>query len=775
MSNNNLKVKQGTLIKKEEFNVEEIIAMVIKNWKWFLLSTFLFISVGVLYILMKSPVYYVDAAILLREDDDKSRSAVAMSMAAGIADFGAMIGSTNVDNEVGVLNTRMMMKDVVCQLGLNIICTTKKGLKTIDMYPKSPYIISVDSAQVDTIGGTIKFEIKPIQHNQYEISGKYKSEKFKTVISGFPAIIKTPAIDVKINKSPIYDLEEEDQRVKVTIHNTNAMAHDLGQEIKIGATSKKTSIISLALNSANVKKAKDIINTIISSYNMEAIKDKNKEALNTAAFVDERLAAIALELDSAEKSLEYYKRDNNFTYLASETKFFFQQMSEVEAKCVEAQIQINMVQFIEDYVRDEKNQDKMIPSVGVEDQGLQAIIMSYNNLLIEKNTLENASTVTNPSLLTINTQLATMRENIISTIKNVKGSLNVMYRDLTGQDKLMNSRMETIPRLEREYIQIARQKGIKERLYLYLLQKKEETNLSLASTAPKVKTIDIPMPGIKPIAPKKKIIIAAMIVLGLACPFTFFYLKQQLKTSIESKEELEKYCDVEIIGGIYESKNKKHVVVTKDSSSPEVELFRLLRANVLFKIKGSDKKVILITSTVAGEGKTFISVNLALSMAFAGKKVLLAGLDIRRPRLAECLNLPKINGISNYLAGEDISPDDLIQKSGFHPNLEIVLAGPVPPNPNELLLEDGLDELFSYYRTKYDYIIVDTAPIGIVSDTFLLDRIADMTLYISRIGFVYKDSVKNINAIVEKNSLRNLYVVANGIDQERGGYKYGYN
>ena len=771
------KAKQKTIVKNDDLNLKDIIVIFSKNWKWFLLSVFLFISIGISYLSVKNPVYDVNAAILLKEDDNNSKASSVMSMLSGLGgDLGSMMDNSNVDNEIGVLSTRMMMREAVQKLNLNIVCKTKKGLKTVDMYPRFPYIISVDSAQVDTIKSAIKFKIIPVKNGQYEISGKYKSEKFKTVISGFPAIIKTPAIDVRIDKSPVYNLQKENQQVKVTIHNPNVMTYLLGKEVKIGTINRKTTIIGLGMATDNVKKAQDLLNTLIALFNKEATSDKNIEAHNTAAFVDERMAVISAELEAVEREVEKYKRENNLTDIESEAKLFLEQVSETEAKRIETQIQINMVQYLEDYIQNEKNKDKMIPAIGLEDKGLQAIILKYNELLIEKNSLESASSTTNQSLQMLNAQLASMRQNIISNVKNVKGSLNVIYQDLKGQDIVRNNRIKNIPRQEREFIEIARQREIKEKLYLFLLQKKEEVNLSLASTVLRAKTIDIPMPGIKPIAPKKLTILMAMLILGLGCPFAFFYLKQQLKTRIDSKEELERLCDAEIIGEISQSRSKEHIVVKQDSTSPEVELFRLLRVNVLFKIKGTDKKVILITSTIAGEGKTFIGTNLALSMAFTGKKVLLAGLDIRSPRLAEYLKFPKVSGISNYLSGEGLSPDDLIHKSGLHPNLEIVQAGTVPPNPNELLMEDALDELFKYYRTKYDYIVVDTAPVGIVSDTFLLDRLADVTLYVSRVGYVHKDSVKNINAIVEKDSLKNLYVVANGIDlgEKNGGYGYGY-
>ena len=771
----NRKTGQKTVTKKDDLNLKEFIAIFVKNWKWFLLSVFLFSLMGMAYLLVKNQVFYVDGSILLREDDKKSASS-AMSMLSGLGDIGSMMGSKNVDNEVGVLNTRMMMKEAIRNLNLNVILETREGLKTVDMYPDLPYIISVDSTQVDTIKAPIKFKIKPTKDNKYEISGKYKSKKFKSVVSEFPAVIKTPAIDVNIDKNYLVNLAKEDQLVKVTILNPNVMTYLLGKEVTVAATSKKTTIIRLGLEADNVKKAQDLLNTLIAIFNKEAVKDKNMEAANTAAFVDERLAIISKELESVERDVERYKQENNLTDIESEAKLFLEQMGETETKRIETQIQMNMIQYLEDYIQDEKNKDKLIPAIGLEDRGLLAVIVKYNEILIEKNSLESTLSETNPSLQILKNQLASMRQNIISNIKNVKGSLNVMYKELKAHDKLMSNRIKSIPRQEREYIEIARQREIKEKLFVFLLQKREEANLSLASTSPKAKTIDIPMPTIKPIAPKKMTTLAGFLFVGLMLPFVLFYLMKLLKTKIDSKEELERICDAEIIGEICQSKNKEHIVVKKDSVSPEVELFRLLRANLLFKIRGTDKKVILITSTIAGEGKTFIGVNLALSMAFTGKKVLLAGLDIRKPRLAEYLNLPKVNGITNYLSEQGFSPEDLIRQSGIHPNLEILQAGAVPPNPNELLMEDALDELFNYYRTKYDYIIIDTAPVGIVSDTFLLDRLTDVVLYVSRIGYVHKESVKNINTIVEKNSLRNLYVVANGIhlEEKNGGYGYGY-
>ncbi len=775
----NKKNTKKTVTKNDSVDLKYIVSLCVKNWKWFALSLFISSLVGALYFLIKNPVYYVDSYILLKEEDSKSKSG-AMSMLAGLGDLGSMMGSKNVDNEVGVLNTRMLMKQTILDLNLHIESRTRKGLKSVDMYPGFPFNVTVNPQQVDTIECGIKFKIKPVGKNQYHVEGKcvrgtFRSDKFETTISQFPAVIKTSSIDINIDRNQAVELEE-DQIVKVTISNPNVVTESYREILGIGATSKKTSIIRFGMETDNVKKAQDLMTTMIGKFNIEAVKDKNEEAYNTSKFVEERLYFIASELKNVEDEVAKYKQDNNLTDISSEAKLFLEQMGKTETKRFEVQTQLNVVDYLENFVKDEKNKNKIIPGVGLEDKSLLSVIVKYNELLMEKNTLESSSSENNPSLIVLNNQLLTMRQNILSNIKNVKESLNVAINDIKGQDKIMNSRIKSIPQQERNFIEIARQRAIKEELYVYLLKKREEVNLSLASTSPKAKTIDEPMPGIKPIAPKKINILLVIMFLGFGMPFVIIYLLQMLNTKVSSKEELERLSDVEVIGEIALSKSKEHVVVKKDSVSPDVELFRLLRANILFKIRGTDKKVFLITSTIAGEGKTFIGTNLALSMALTGKKILLAGLDIRKPRLAEYLGMSKVKGITDYLSEDAYTPVELIQKSNIHPNLDILQAGTVPPNPNELLMEEKLDKLFEYYRTKYDYIIIDTAPVGIVSDTFLLDRLADVVLYVNRINYVHKDSIKNINTVNANESLKNMYVVANGIQlsDKNGGYGYGY-
>ncbi len=757
-------------------DIRELLKIFTKNWKWFLVSVFFFLVCGIFYILQKNPVYEVSGTILLREDANKSKSASSF-MLSQIADIGlGPMTSNNVDNEVEVLSTRKLMKNMIRELKLNVNVTTKRGLRTVDLYGMSPFIITpVNVSKIDSLIAPLIFSIKSKENGLYLIKGEYGKEKFQTTINKFPSTFKACVVDINIDKNPRIT-DAEDENFEVAILNPNSMAVDVLESITIEPTSKKTTVIKMSMPAENIQKSLDILNTIVNLYNKDAIEDKNMIAQNTADFVKGRLAVIAEELSSVEKDVEQYKQTNKLTDISSEAKLFLEQMNEYEKKKVETQIQLNVVESVADYIKEEANKNKLIPSVGIEDKGLLAVIVKYNELLIERNQVENTSSTSNPALKAMNEQLVSIRQNISANLSNVKNSLKVILNDLQKQDIMTNSRIRALPRQEREFVQIERQHQIKETLYLFLLQKREEAELSLAATSPKAKIIDDPAPSLFPVAPKKKIIFPALLFIGIVLPFAFFYLKDLFKTEIETKEELEKLLNAEIIGEIPHSKSTEQIVVKPKETSAVVELFRLLRTNLMFVLDEPDKKVILLTSTIAGEGKTFISLNLALSFALTEKRVLAIGLDIRNPRLGEYMNLTKKKGITNYLSDHDVTYRQIIQPSGLHPNLDVIQAGPIPPNPNELLMKKRLDELFIDLREEYDYIIVDSAPIGVVSDTYLLKRISDVTLYVSRLGYVHKNSVEFINSIKKNNKLKNVYVVANDIDINtvHSGYGYGY-
>ena len=520
----NRKTQTTATRKQDDINWQELIQISLRNWKWFVVSVILCVAIGVGYILIKVPVFYVSAQVLLKDKDNKMASP-ALSMLANLGSFGGLSSmvKSNLDNEVGIMNTRAITKEAIYDLGLHIICKTKDGLKTVDMYPNFPYLITVDPIQVDTISSPIRFKIIPKKNEQFVVKGKYKFEKFQTTITDFPAIIKTPSIDVKIDKNQLVSLEKEDQVVNVTIQNPNVTTYKLRKLMEIKATSKKTTIISLGLEAGNIPKAQDLINQIIAIYNIKAANEQNEEIDYTAKFVNERLSETMLELDNIEKDVESYKLRNNLTDPKVDAKIFLEKTSEYEVKRLETQIQLNILKYLNDYIRDERNKDKLIPSMGIEDKGLLAVIVKYNELLTEKNSIESTSSTVNPSLSILNQQLSVMRQNILANFQNVEESLLVVLRDLDKQTNSLINRIKSMPRQEREYVELARQQEIYQTMYLFLLQKKEEAIFNLATITPKVKIIDPAMPDIKPVAPRKLRLLGMVGFLGICIPFVIIY------------------------------------------------------------------------------------------------------------------------------------------------------------------------------------------------------------------------------------------------------------
>ena len=535
----NKKTQSTATRQQDDINWQELIQTSLKHWKWFVVSIIVCIALGVGYLLIKVPVYYVSAQVLLKDKDNKM-SSPALSALANLGSLGGLSSlskSNNLDNEIGIMSTRAVTKEAVHKLGLNIVCTTKKGLKTVDMYPDFPYRITVDPLQVDTILSAIRFSIIPEKNNQFVVKGKYKSSTFQTTVTSFPAIINTPSIDVKIDKNPLVPLIKEDQVVKVKILNPNVTTAALRKLMNIKATSKKTTIIGLGLEANNIPKARDLINQIIAIYNIKAADDQNDEIESTATFVDERLRETMSALADIEKNVEAYKLHNNLTDLKVDAKISLEKISEYELKRLETQIQLNMLKGLKDYIRDDRNKDKLIPSVGIEDKGLLAVIIQYNELLIEKNSIESTSSIVNPSLSIVNQQLSAVRQNILANFQNVEESLLVALKDLDKQNNTLNNRIKSMPRQEREYVEMARQQEIYETMYLFLLQKKEEAIFNLATITPKVKIIDPAMPDIKPVAPRKLRILAVMGFLGICIPIAFIYLLRSVRNISPQSDE----------------------------------------------------------------------------------------------------------------------------------------------------------------------------------------------------------------------------------------------
>ncbi|MBN1462933.1 MAG: polysaccharide biosynthesis tyrosine autokinase [Paludibacteraceae bacterium] len=759
---------------EDVLNIKELLFQYLSYWKWMLASVVLCILLAGFYLLKTNKEYEIKTSILIKEEDS------GMSELAILDELGLASGKNNIDNEIEILKSADLIRNTIYATNYHIVYSQKVGLRKLKLYSDSPLLITIQHCNLDTLQDMISMYITKSGAN-YSIETSYKGQFWEYTTNTLPTTIGLPLGRIKIEPNPSIPFTNEELFVSVV--NPEKVAVSISKNIKITPTSKKSSVISLSIQNENTERGKAFLQKLIELYNLQAVEDKNQIAYNTGIFIDERLKSLSIELSNVEQNVENFKTSNKITDISSEAKLFLEQTGTNEQKLKEVETQLNIVGYVSDFVNEEKNKNKLIPNLGITDVGLSVLINKYNELTLEKERIESASTSANPILTNIVSQLNNMRSGIKNSVSNVKKTLLIAKKDLNKEGNLTSDKIQQIPRIEREFIEIKRQQQIKETLYLFLLQKREETNLTLAATAPKAKIVSQPRADSTPVSPKKSIIILIALILGIVIPVIIIYIKNLFELKITNREELEKLCKVPLLGEIPKNTEDKNIVVGINDTSSMTELFRSLRNDLTFIVSEPTKKIIAVTSTVSGEGKTFIATNLACTFAMIDKKVLLVGLDIRNPSLANYIGLEKKQGITSYLAtGGDF--ENLIEKSTLNANLDIIQAGIIPPNPNELLNKDALDNLFNELRKRYDYILLDTAPVGIISDTFLVNRISDMTLYVTRENITEKASILYLNELYKNNRLTNLYVVYNDSDIEKKrygysskhyyGYSYGY-
>lgn len=555
-----------------------------------------------------------------------------------------------------------------------------------------------------------------------------------------------------------------------------AVAKGYTNALSIAPTSKTTSVVIVSLKNSNRRRGVDFINQLLMMYNINANNDKNEVAQKTAEFINERIGIISKELGSTEQDLENFKRSAGITDLTSEAQIALTGNAEYEKKRVENQTQINLVMDLYRYMKG--NEYEVLPSnVGLQDAALAGAIDRYNEMLVERKRLLRTSTENNPTIVNLDTSIRAMQSNVQATLDATLKGLQITKDDLAREANRYLRRISDAPTQERQFVSIARQQEIKAGLYLMLLQKREENAITLAATANNAKIIDEALADDNPVSPKRMIIYLAALIAGIGLPVGIIYSIGLTKLKIEGRFDVEKLTSVPIVGDIPLTDEKQGAIaVFENQNNLMSETFRNIRTNLQFMLE-NDKKVILVTSTVSGEGKSFISGNLAISLSLLGKKVVIVGLDIRKPGLNKVFNLPRKEvGITQYLANPEKNLMDLVQLSDVSKNLYILPGGTVPPNPTELLARDGLDKAIETLKKNFDYVILDTAPVGMVTDTLLIGRVADLSVYVCRADYTHKNEYTLINELAEKDKLPSLCTVINGLDlkKRKYGYYYGY-
>ena len=773
--------------KEENIDIKELLFKYVIHWPWFVGAVVACLIAAWIYLYMSTPVYNISATVLIK-DDKKGGSAGMLSGLESLGLDGMISPSQNIDNEIEVLRSKTIAKEVVENLGLYISYTDEDEFPSKNMYKTSPVQVSLTPQEADLLEEPMIVEMTLQPQGSIDVNVEIGDDEYQKHFEKLPAVFPTHKGTLAFFQTPdsilpskkaseeIVGVERTVRNITATINKPLAVAKGYCGNMTIEPTSKTTSVAVISLKNSNVQRGKDFINKLLEMYNINTNNDKNEVAQKTAEFINERISIISKELGSTEKDLESFKRGAGITDLTSDAQIALTGSAEYEKKRVENQTQINLLQDLQKYMQNEGYE--VLPSnIGLQDVNLAAAINRYNDVLVERKRLLRTSTENNPTIINLDTSISAMKENVQVSLDRVLRGLFITKADLDREANRYSRRISEAPGQEREFVSIARQQEIKAGLYLMLLQKREENAITLAATANNAKIIDDAIADEAPVSPKGKMIYLIALVLGVGIPVGVIYLLELTKFKIEGRSDVEKLTNVPIVGDIPLTDEKQGAIaVFENQNNLMSETFRNIRTNLQFMLE-NDKKVILVTSTVSGEGKSFISANLAISLSLLGKKVVIVGLDIRKPGLNKVFNIPRKEvGITQYLANPEKNLMDLVQLSDVSKNLYILPGGTVPPNPTELLARDGLDKAIETLKKNFDYVILDTAPVGMVTDTLLIGRVADLSVYVCRADYTHKNEYTLINELADKDKLPSLCTVINGLDlkKRKYGYYYGY-
>ncbi|WP_455614558.1 GumC family protein [Bacteroides congonensis] len=774
------KEKQGEQ-SEEQVNIQEILFHYLIHWPWFVVSVIICIACAWGYLRLATPVYNISATVLIK-DEKKGGGANMSSELEKMGLDGFVSSSNNVDNEIEVLRSRSLAREVVNRLGLFVTYMDEDEFPGRELYRTSPVLVSLTSQEADKLPYRMEVNMTLQPEGAMDVQIIVDKKEYQKHFEKLPAVLPTDEGTVAffMNNDTLTSVRPEnvtkERHIKALINRPFSVAKGYVNSLSIAPTSKTTSVAVVSLKNSNAQRGKDFINKLLEMYNINANNDKNEVAQKTAEFIDERISIISKELGSTEHDLENFKRSAGITDLSSEAQIALTGNAEYEKKRVENQTQINLIIDLQRYLQG--NEYDVLPNnIGLQDAASAGAIDRYNQMLVERKRLLRTSTENNPTIINLNTSIHAMRNNVQATLEATLKGLEITKADLARESSRYSRRISDAPTQERQFVSIARQQEIKAGLYLMLLQKREENAITLAATANNAKIIDEALADDKPVSPKRLMIYFAALVLGMGIPVGIIYLIGLTKFKIEGRADIEKLTSLPVVGDIPLADEKTgSIAVFENKNNLMSETFRNIRTNLQFMLENG-KNVILVTSTISGEGKSFISANLAISLSLLGKKVVIVGLDIRKPGLNKVFNISKKeHGITQFLTNSTTSLMALVQPSDINKNLFILPGGTVPPNPTELLARDGLEKTIEILKKNFDYVILDTAPVGMVTDTLLIGRVADLSVYVCRADYTRKAEFTLINELAENKKLPNLCIAINGLDlqKKKYGYYYGY-
>jgi len=785
-------IKKNTLESEQEpagkslFNFQTIYMTLILNWKWFALSLIICLGLASIYLRYTTPIYQAYAKLLIKEENN-TRGRNSLQYATNL---GMVTNSTGIDNEMEILKSSSIAIQAVKDLKLYTTYMSSGKVTNRLIYKNQPITVDIDPMHLDMLNYPITLTITR-EGKKYHVEGTYystnseapgKSYAIDKSFTALPAAIGTQTgILTFIPNSTTPMQEGEKMLVRISPPKTVAVRYAAG--LSIAQSSKSTSIAVLTINDQSPERAKDYLRQLAICYNRQANEDKNEVAVRTEEFINGRLEKINTELGSTESQLESYKKANKMVELQMSANQAISNSDQYDQKLAEANTQIALLNSITDYMNEPSHKYETLPAnIGISDQSAVSLINKYNEIVLERNRLLRSASENSPTVTPLTSQLDDLSSSIRRAMAQAKRSMDIQRNAVASQYGKYNSMIQQTPEQEKTMKQIGRQLEVKAGLYLMLLQKREDHASHWAAPAAKGKLIDDPA-LVGKVAPQSTTIYMGAMAAALAIPSIVFFLIGFFRYKIEGHDDVARLTRLPIIADVAiasdTAKTKADIVVHENKNNQMEEIFRSMRTNVQFMLKEGEK-VISFTSSISGEGKTFTAANLAVSFALLGKKVILVGLDIRKPRLAELFETADHrHGITNLLVKSTITAADIQAQtlpSGVNNNLELLMAGPIPPNPAELLTRTSLDDIIGQLKHTYDYVIIDTAPVGLVTDTLQVGRVSNLTIYVCRADYTPKENFELINTLHAENKLPNICVVVNGIDlsKKKYGYYYGY-
>lgn len=753
------------------FDTTGLILDFVSHWKWFLISVIICLGLGIFYISTKIPFYSVEASIYLNDPSTKGMNPFSIDTSDPLAGVKSFIDET----ELEVLKSRNNVIKIVDSLNLCYSYYKVGSLRNKPLYLNNAYTARLDSANLRGLSAPIRITVKMNGDSTYNVNvktsfNKVKEEKELKNLT-FPAQVETSHGTVYLSRNEIINDTDEEL---ITIRSARTMAKILSSSMQIEFAKNSEKIIRIKFTTDVPARGVDIINALLDFYNNDIIAEKNRSAVQTEAFILDRLVNITDELQDVESRLQNFRQAHNITDLQMQSGINLNLQSTFQQQLADAEATMTILNEIERIVSTSNTYD-LLPSA-VQDPSISGIIEQYNNRVQALNRALEGSTANSPIVSTLQEELTRQKVRILQTLVAAKRNLNTRIANIQSLENRSQGQLSSTPTLDKGLQEIFREQQVKVNIYTFLLQRREEIALQKTLATNTARLIDDPVAS-GPVSPKKSIILAIAFLLGLAIPGALIFVRRTLFPRFSDQSELEHMTNVPIVGEIClvkkkDQKEHKDIVVGENVSTSVAELFRLMRNNINFAKRSEDNNVILVTSAVSGEGKTFVATNLALTFALAGYKVLVMGADIRRPAMAERFGLSNKSGLTTYLSGQEKDLNKLINVSDLNPNLFVLTAGPIPPNPNELLMSPNMEQLMDKVKKEYDYIFIDSAPIGLISDSYLIMKYADLQLFVTRANYSSRTSLKTLHNAVSSKKMPHAYIVVNGVEISGSSYRY---